>query len=290
MSLVEAIKKLRARDSVIFSEPVRWPLNECFIGEPINITTVSKISRFIDYKIVEYAQKNQFIHGPLTPMVKESPDKNVSWCANDGFYVPRNRNELTRLDDFKDKTGHMEIRLPEPLPPAPGKVAFITAYDLDYSTLTVNTRIVVAPSTEVIPDAEWFDFGDCLSTRDQIKKSLKENLTVLIKHRNSPIPVNQGNPEHQALLTLREMISEAEFRKYLKDGFLLVKIKNRTYQIFRDKPHTKVYQDGKLIEEVCVRIKDKKIPATDNVIAFKTILEVSEEQLRSMANVYKMKG
>jgi hypothetical protein len=216
-------------------------------------------------------------------MVKETPDRSVS-CLNDGLYVPRNRDELMR-----EKTGHTVIHMPEPLPQSSEKVAFITAYDIDYATLTVNTRVVVAPSTAIILGSEWYDLGNCLSTRDQIKKTIKDNLTILMKNRNSSIPVNQETPEYQALLTLREMITEAEFRKYLKDGFLLVQIKNKTYQIFRDKPHTKVYQDGKLVEEVCVRIKDKKIPPTDNVIAFKTILETSEDQLRSMANVYKMK-
>jgi hypothetical protein len=96
MSLVEAIKKLRARDSVIFSEPVHWPLNEHFVGEPINTHTISKISQFIDDRLIEYAQKNSFIHGPLTPMVKEIPDKSVS-CYDGDLYVPRDRNEMTRF-------------------------------------------------------------------------------------------------------------------------------------------------------------------------------------------------
>jgi hypothetical protein len=88
-------------------------------------------------------------------------------------------------------------------------------------------------------------------------------------------------------MTLREMISETDFRKYLKYGFVSVKgKKGRIYQIFRDKSHTKVYEDGKLKEEICVRLSTE-VPYTDNVIAFKTMIETSEELFRSSGNIYK---
>ncbi len=85
------------------------------------------------------------------------------------------------------------------------------------------------------------------------------------------------------------MITEIEFRKYMKHGFLLVKgLSGRVYQIFRDKDHTKVWENGKVVEEVCVRIRNLSVPPTDNVIAFRTMILCSENDFKKLGNVYKM--
>lgn len=124
------------------------------------------------------------------------------------------------------------------------------------------------------------------------RQELRSNLVIQVKSRNdaSKYP-GEAEPERKALETLREIITETEFRKYLRYGFVLVKGKSgATYQIFKNRSHCKVWLGGKLIEEVCVRIKDKQIPLTDNVIAFKTLIETSEEEFKKLGNVYKMVG
>jgi len=121
------------------------------------------------------------------------------------------------------------------------------------------------------------------------KSRLKSNLIVCVKSRTSLI-TNAAENEQIALETLRESISETEYRKYLKYGFVLVKGNSGdTFQIFRNKSHTKVWRNGKVIEEICVRIKDLSVPKTDNVLAFKTIIEADENEFRKLGNVYKMK-
>lgn len=123
------------------------------------------------------------------------------------------------------------------------------------------------------------------------RSKFKNNLIISRKSRADLIPNNVSDNEKVAIETLREDITEAEFRKYLKYGFVLVKARSgKTYQIFRNRNHTRVWLGGKLVEEICVRIKDYKIPPTDNVIALKTMLEIDEEECRSLANVYKMKA
>ena len=107
------------------------------------------------------------------------------------------------------------------------------------------------------------------------RDKLRLNLVPVIKSRANPIAAT-GN-EVVALETLHQIITEAEFRKYLKYGFVLVKgASGATYQIFRNKSHTRVFVGGKLVEEICVRIKDATVPATDNVIAFKTMIEAGD--------------
>jgi hypothetical protein len=122
----------------------------------------------------------------------------------------------------------------------------------------------------------------------QMRSRIRSNLFINIKSRAKLIHKIPEN-EQIAIETLREVITETEFRKYLKYGFVLVKGKSgKTYQIFRNTSHTKVWSGGKLIEEICVKIADYNIPPTDNVIAVKTMLETSEEECYKLANVYKM--
>lgn len=124
----------------------------------------------------------------------------------------------------------------------------------------------------------------------QVRETLKSKLTIIVKSRANPIK-NVPENEQVAIETLREMITEAEFRKYIKDGFILVRGRSgRVYQIFRDRHHTKVWEKGKLVEEVCVRIDSKaNVPPTDNVIAFRTAIMCSEDEFRKLGNVYKMR-
>jgi hypothetical protein len=85
------------------------------------------------------------------------------------------------------------------------------------------------------------------------------------------------------------VISEEEFRRYIRYGFILVRgASGDIYQVFRNRSHTRVWRGGKVVEEVCVRIRDRKIPATDNVVAFKTAIEADEGAFKKMGNVYKM--
>jgi len=114
------------------------------------------------------------------------------------------------------------------------------------------------------------------------------NYYIKVKSRTQSI-YNVSPQEEIALETLREMISETEFRKYLRDGFLLVQGKSgNIYQIFRKNQHIKVWYNGTLVEEICVSIKDSKIPLTDKIIAFKVIIETDEKEIHNMGNVYNM--
>ena len=57
-------------------------------------------------------------------------------------------------------------------------------------------------------------------------------------------------------------------------------------KIHKARYSTKVWLNGQVVEEVCVRIKN--VPPTDNVIAFRQIIQSSETEFRKLGNVYKM--
>ncbi len=121
------------------------------------------------------------------------------------------------------------------------------------------------------------------------RRRIKNNLTIITKTRALPVEKIPEN-ERVAQETLREMITELEFRKYLKYGFVLVPGEGgKTFQVFKNESHTKVWKNGKVIEEVCVRIKySAKVPPTDNVIAFMSMIQASEDEFKKLGNVYKM--
>jgi hypothetical protein len=129
-----------------------------------------------------------------------------------------------------------------------------------------------------------------LSEADRKRNSIRANLHISVISRACPIG-NASAAERVAMDTLREMVSESDYRKYLKHGFLMVQgSSGDMFQVFRDRSHTKVWRDGKVIEEICVRIKDASIPPTDNVIAFKTLIEIDDESFKIMGNRFPMGG
>jgi hypothetical protein len=134
----------------------------------------------------------------------------------------------------------------------------------------------------------WETWAVPVDKKALLAMKLKSNLVIAVKSRVQEI--QQAPPEERvALETLREVISEAEFRKYLRYGFILVRGQSGdVFQIFRNRSHTRVWRNGKVVEEVCVRIKASDVPPTDNVIAFRQIIQTSEAEFKKLGNVYKL--
>jgi hypothetical protein len=183
--------------------------------------------------------------------------------------------------------------------------ALPTSTIYDYSTTPTDyvavPYILDAPTGSnyyLNPNYNWYS-GDALTNtlwawgsytqRDAKRIKLQWNSKApLIKSRACPIE-KISKAEQIALDTLREMISESDYRKYLKHGFVLVEgTSGDTYQIFRRSPHTKIWRDGILMEEVCVKLKDFDLPPTDNVIAFIAMVQTNEEEFKALGNRYKM--
>ncbi len=165
--------------------------------------------------------------------------------------------------------------------------------DISLDSFRLETRNVEPLAFPDLTDPEeWYNPYETMleegGRKYEKQKKLKSNLTIIIKSRAQPIS-NAPLNERVAIDTLREMITEEDFRKYVKYGFILVHVKNLTYQIFRKDRHTKVWYKGKVIREVCVRLKSStNVPPTDNVIAFKVMVETDPESFEQLGNVYHM--
>jgi hypothetical protein len=308
ISLIQAIKDLRNIQRIsgeVDRQTVQWSLAPEFIGQPINDTTIHNLSQFVDHKLREYAS----IHGSFPAVNNPNrPDvgcgtANYVWrdrpLGTPGVWVDEQVCHGNNMDGFQ-RTRHQVIRIPDyQRQENIGDMSFITSYSVDYNDLTVSARVITASGEMEIPPDIWMELGGNPGSteeeftgndlRSKIRSVIKSNLCIINKAgRSSPISFNVTGPERTALETLREMLPEEQFRQYLRYGFIIVRgSSGRQYQIFRDNRHTMVYKEGKIVEEICIRIKDNNIPPTDNVVAFKSIIEASEDIFRSSGNIYK---
>lgn len=176
--------------------------------------------------------------------------------------------------------------------------SYITSYDIDHRTRQIKARILTAPSIKKIDHTTWFDLCDANGTRapkdikDVIRNTVRANLTILVGERPYRNLRADTEAERTAQDTLRELITEEEFRRYMKHGFILIRgLSGDVYQVFRDQHHTKVWRKGQVVEEVCIRLSgDAKAPPTDNVIAFMTMISADEYAFKRAGNLYKMKA
>lgn len=120
-----------------------------------------------------------------------------------------------------------------------------------------------------------------------IKDFIKENISYSKKQRQETIFNSPSNAENKAIASLRDMLSEKEFRKYLINGFIMVKATSgKWYQIFKKQKHIKVYEKGILVKELCIHTDAKEVPPTDHVINMKLLVECDEQLLWKSSNQY----
>ena len=265
--LIEAIKHIREQKSKrdkILVQNVEWDLDPNFIGEPMTPRVLKRLSQYVDKKLVDYSS----IQG--SEAATNMPRATLSYNEPDPLKLPPTNENIGK--DF----------------------SYVTSYNIEHQTMKVKARIITAPASYKLEDELWFELccsdGKGTSVKDVIKDTVKANLCIITPTRGKLIAKNIKASEKTALETLRDMITEKEFRNYLRYGFIVVKgSSGRLYQVFRDNLHTKVWEQGILVEEVCVRIKlDTAVPDSDNVIAFKTMIETDENLFKSLGNVYKM--
>jgi hypothetical protein len=118
------------------------------------------------------------------------------------------------------------------------------------------------------------------------QERFKGNLADTRKQRYlNKIIKSADRAELKAQETLREFISEAEWRRYITCGYIMVRnpISKRWFQIFRDQ-RIAVYEHGKLACRLCIH--SKNCPPTDHVISMKTLVEFDEGSLWKQSNIH----
>jgi len=120
---------------------------------------------------------------------------------------------------------------------------------------------------------------------NQIKAVLKGNLLIRTNTRSRIGGIKSTPQEMKARQTLRDIITEKDWRRYITNGFVMVKgPSGRYYQIFANRSHTVVWEKNKKIHELCI-VTDNDCPPTDHVITIKTMVELDEQSVWDEANL-----
>ena len=98
--------------------------------------------------------------------------------------------------------------------------------------------------------------------------------------------------ELKARESLRDLISEKDWRRYLSSGFIMFKGPTRFwYQIFKNNSEKiKVYEKGILTYRICIHTDEHTCPPTDHVINMMTLIQNDEKTLWLNGNIYDSKN
>jgi hypothetical protein len=119
-----------------------------------------------------------------------------------------------------------------------------------------------------------------------IRNIIKQNLLIRTVNRNCYFSKMNVTPaEELARAALRDQITEAEWRRYVTNGFLMHQGNSKFwYQIFASNDKIKVYKDNKLTHQICLH-SDPSVPPTDHVLNLKTLVEMDESLIWREGNI-----
>ena len=198
------------------------------------------------------------------------------------YYTPITTNGVTITYDAIGTNNHVLI---------PGMNITNIHQEMDESG---NLRIMVTAVVDNLTINNYSDYRPMqLSIPDVIRSKIRSNVLIKIKKDEARKPVEveakATAQELKARETLREMILESEYRRYITNGFIMVKGQSGVwYQIFNPrfgKPRS--YKDGKPFETICIHT-DNECPPTDHVINCKVMVEIDEETFRKGSNISKV--
>lgn len=122
-------------------------------------------------------------------------------------------------------------------------------------------------------------------------KSPKQQFMDILKSRHCPailstrksVRAPSDHRELRARETLRRVIGDQKFKKFIRDGFVSVKAKSGlVYQIFPGHYMTNVYRDGERVEKLCV-VLNGDFPPTDSLIMRYLLILNDEHDFRNHA-------
>jgi hypothetical protein len=123
------------------------------------------------------------------------------------------------------------------------------------------------------------------SPQEQLRKAMAQRLAPAIHIlRKALTPAEER--ETRARETLRRVIGDEKYQKYLRCGFVTVRNPRNgfTYQCFPGHGGVKVWKDGQMVESWCVLLQGN-FPPTDQLITRYLMVLNNPDQLRAIANV-----
>jgi hypothetical protein len=148
------------------------------------------------------------------------------------------------------------------------------------TTANINVFNVASPSHAVLTHKDVL--------RKNVSTLMKTNLLIKTERKSSSrqmLPLRYTPQEQKARDSLRDMLTEEEWRRYVTNGFIMVRGgSGYWYQIFADNSRLQVYKNNKKTHTVCIHT-DKTCPPSDHVINMKVLIEIDEASLWANSNV-----
>jgi hypothetical protein len=158
-----------------------------------------------------------------------------------------------------------------------------TLYVSDSGTISVSssTNLTIDGSYPYLNTGTTFVWDSIPNKKALLKEKIRQNLLIRTVSRSLNRAVS---PEEQrARDSLRDLISEQDWRRYVTNGFIMVKGYDCWYQIFNE-GNIKVYRKGKHTHSICIHT-DQSCPPTDHVLNMKLLVEIDEAQIWRGGNI-----
>lgn len=121
------------------------------------------------------------------------------------------------------------------------------------------------------------------SAADRLREILNSRMAPGVLSSCKPLGYTQDIREIRARETLRRVLGEDRFKDFVRRGSVSVRAKSGlVYQIFPGSDFTKVYDNGKMIERLCVVLLGG-FPPTDSLIMRYLMILNNEQQFRGYA-------
>lgn len=129
----------------------------------------------------------------------------------------------------------------------------------------------------------WDDCAPHRSPQDRLREILQNRQAPMILGTRKGMSVPQDPREIRARETLRRVLGEDKFRRFIKHGFVSVQAKSGlVYQIFPGHGITNVYRNGEKVERLCV-VLSGDFPPTDSIIMRYLLILNDEADFRKQA-------
>ena len=148
----------------------------------------------------------------------------------------------------------------------------------------------------MIYDYDW-GYDSCktpiIAPEKALKKIIRERCSPNVFVHNSkrqPLPIPSDIREQRARETLRRVVGDQKFLNFIKNGFISVKAKSGLiYQIFPGGGITHVFNQGDLVDRLCVVLQGN-FPPTDSLIMRYLLILNNEQQFNSLAIKHSIAG
>jgi hypothetical protein len=134
----------------------------------------------------------------------------------------------------------------------------------------------------------WPEASDVppISLSDRFRQILQARQAPLFISSRTPVKAVVEEREMRARQTLRRMLGDDGFQRFLRNGFVSVRANSgKVYQIYPGHGMTIVYDRGTPIEKLCVVLRGDFAP-TDSLITRYVMILHDEANFRSLANVF----